>query len=62
MKIIGLEKLLDQVEPLLVKDYQKTAYNFLVDYLENPEWFNSHEGRRLVWLSKEILEDLANTP
>lgn len=54
-KRANVSKLLDRVEPRLSTAYQATAYNFLVDYLEHPEWFGSHEGGRLLVLSLEVL-------
>ena len=51
----AIEALLTRVEHLLQADYQRTAYNFLVDYLERPEWFSSQEGGRLLLLSLEVL-------
>lgn len=53
-----VEKLLDRVENHLETDYQKTAYNFMIDYLERPEAFSSHEGGRLVLLSLEVLHGI----
>lgn len=40
----AVEALLTRVEPLLQTDSQKTAYNFLVDYLDCPDWFARTEG------------------
>lgn len=57
-RVDAVSALLTRVEPLLLTDYQKTAYNFLVDYLENPEWFESTEGGRLLLLSLEVLHSL----
>jgi hypothetical protein len=54
----AVEELLARVESLLQFDYQRTAYNFLVDYLEFPDWFSSHEGGRLLLLSLEVLHGI----
>jgi hypothetical protein len=37
---------------------EATAYNFLIDYLEHPEWFSSTEGQRLLLLSLEVLGEI----
>ena len=55
----AVEALLTRVEPLLQTDSQKTAYNFLVDYLDCPDWFARTEGGRLLLLSLEVLHDLS---
>lgn len=57
-KVKEITDLLDRVESLTRKDYQKTAYSYLIDYSENPEWVFSHEGERLVGLCIEILKSL----
>ncbi len=54
-KPASVRRLLSRVENSLEKDYQATAYNFLIDYTENPEWFSSSEGGRLLILSLEVL-------
>jgi hypothetical protein len=54
----AIEALLDSVANVKFNASQSTAYNFLIDYLENPEWFSSHEGGRLLLLSLEVLKDI----
>lgn len=56
-----VEKLLDAVEPLLATDYQKSAYDFLIEYLEYPDWFQSREGGCLIILSLEVLHSLRDS-
>lgn len=50
-----ISRLLDKVEPLT--KVQKTAYNYLVDYIEDLVELN-HEGSRLVNLCRDILLEL----
>ena len=53
-----VEKLLDEVEPSLKeKMYQKTAYNYLIDYIDIG-FYDSLEADRLLGLCIEIMNDL----
>lgn len=53
-----IEKLLENLENDLIfqeNDYQTTAYNFLVSYLENPSHYTNYESGLLLLLSIEVL-------
>lgn len=58
-KVENVNKLLEKVETKLVTSYQISAYNYLIEYVENPEWFTSHEGQRLLGLCLEILRAIS---
>ena len=55
----NIKKLLDKTNNLNGPPSSEMAWNYLVDYLEEPSWFQSHEGQRLLMLSIMILEELA---
>lgn len=58
----NIAELLDRTDVVVsdpfAPDYQKTAYNVLVEYLEHKEWFQSREGGLLILLSLEVLHSL----
>jgi hypothetical protein len=53
-----VEHALQKADGLPLNTSQATAFNYLIDYQENPEWFASHEGQRLVGLCIEVLKDM----
>jgi hypothetical protein len=56
LKKKNIESLLTEVEAkVLAGSYHATAYNALIEYLENPDWFSAREGQILLMLSLEVL-------
>ena len=54
----AVEALLKSVDHLVLSSPEATAYNTLLEYLEYPDWYQTHEGDRLVRLSIEVLSEL----
>ena len=54
----NVERLLEAVEDRLSTNAEKTAYSYLIDYVEEPDWFASVEGQRLLLLCFEVLQPL----